>query len=201
MTLRTCCVLFALGLLAAAPARPNVLVIVADDHAAYVAGCYGNSAVHTPNIDRLAAQGTLFTRAYCNAPVCTASRQSFLTGKLPHSVGVTLLPTRLGDDQTTLAEHLKRAGYETAALGKMHFNGPSRHGFDERIDLPEFRRQQRAHPPRAVPSDTAVLPAWKPFTAADRATLVFDRECKAVNDPHGSERLALEAIRERAGGR
>ena len=54
---------------------PNVLVICADDHAAYVTGAYGNSTVRTPNIDRLAAEGIRFDRASCNSPVCTASRQ------------------------------------------------------------------------------------------------------------------------------
>ena len=62
---------------AALAARPNVLWICADDHAAYVMGADGNEQVRTPRLDHLAAQGTRFTRAYCNAPVCTASRQSF----------------------------------------------------------------------------------------------------------------------------
>ena len=58
------------------PARPNVLVICADDHSAEVFGAYGNSKVRTPNLDRLSAEGVRFDRAYCNSPVCTASRQS-----------------------------------------------------------------------------------------------------------------------------
>ena len=68
---------------------PNVLWICTDDHASYVAGCYGNSVVRTPNIDRLAASGMRFDRAFCNAPVCTASRQSFITGRYPRTVGRT----------------------------------------------------------------------------------------------------------------
>ena len=63
--------------------RPNVLWICADDHAAYVCGAYGNKIVRTPNLDRLAGEGLRFDRAYCNSPVCTASRQSFLTGPYP----------------------------------------------------------------------------------------------------------------------
>jgi choline-sulfatase len=68
-----------------------VLWVCADDHAAYVTGAYGNKQVRTPNLDRLAASGMRFDRAYCNSPVCTASRQSFLTGRYPRSVGDTLL--------------------------------------------------------------------------------------------------------------
>ena len=63
--------------------------ILADDHAGYVLGCDGNRIAHTPNLDRLASQGTRFAAHYCNSPVCTASRQSFFTGQMPHMSGVT----------------------------------------------------------------------------------------------------------------
>src|SRR5262249_34671892 len=101
---------------------PNVLWIVADDHAAYVCGAYGNDQVRTPNLDRLASEGMRFDRAYCNAPVCTASRQSFLTGRYPRTLGVTQLQTPLPESEVTLAKLLKTAGYDTASIGKMHFN-------------------------------------------------------------------------------
>ena len=68
----------------------NVIVIVGDDHSSRALGCYGNNIVQTPNLDRLASEGTIFTNAYSNAPVCSASRQSILTGKYPHATGVTL---------------------------------------------------------------------------------------------------------------
>src|SRR5262249_33251794 len=110
------------------PRRPNVRGIVADGHAPYVCGAYGNKAVRTPNLDRLAADGMRFDRAYCNSPVCTASRQSFLTGRYPRTIGVTQLQTPLPENETTLAELLKAAGYETAAIGKMHFNSNLKHG-------------------------------------------------------------------------
>src|SRR6516165_5779319 len=75
------------------PRRPNVLWIVADDLAPYAVGAYGCTRVKTPHIDRLAAEGLRFDRAYCNSPVCTASRAAFITGRYPRTVGVTLLPT------------------------------------------------------------------------------------------------------------
>src|SRR5438477_12782929 len=132
---------------AAEPARrPNVLWVCADDHAPYVCGAYGNPTVHTPNLDRLAAGGVRFDRAYCNSPVCTASRQSFLTGRYPRTLGVTQLQTALPENETTLAELLRAPGYETAAIGKMHFNGNLKHGFDVRIDLPDYRRELRNLP-------------------------------------------------------
>ena len=119
--------------------RPNVLWICADDHAAYVYGAFGNPKVRTPNLDRLAASGMRFDRAYSNSPVCTASRQSFLTGRYPRTIGVTLLQTALPESEVSLAELLQGAGYTTAAIGKMHFNSNLNHGFERRIDQPEYR--------------------------------------------------------------
>src|SRR5438045_736161 len=84
-----------------APKVPNVLWICADDLATYVCGAYGNTVVKTPNLDRLASEGMRFDRAYCNSPVCTASRQSFLTGRYPRTLGVTLLKTPLPDGTLT----------------------------------------------------------------------------------------------------
>ena len=63
--------------------RPNILYIQSDQHSPNVLGCYGESTVRTPNLDALAARGTVFTSAYCAAPVCVPSRMSFLTGTIP----------------------------------------------------------------------------------------------------------------------
>ncbi|MFC1597306.1 sulfatase [Planctomycetota bacterium] len=150
----------------AAPARadrPNVVWIVTDDHAAYVTGAYGNATVRTPNLDRLAASGVRFDHAYCNSPVCTASRQSFITGRYPRTIGVTLLRTPLPEAETTLAEMLGAAGYETASIGKMHFNSQLKHGFDLRVDHREHRQWLRGRDRRPLPDDVEVLPPWKPF--------------------------------------
>src|SRR5579872_6947006 len=121
---------------AEAPKAPNVLWICADDLAAYVCGAYGNTIVKTPNLDRLADGGMRFDRAYCNSPVCTASRQSFLTGQYPRTLGVTQLKTALPDSTLTLPKMLAGDAhrYDTAAIGKMHFNSNLKHGFDMRLD-------------------------------------------------------------------
>lgn len=165
----------ALAVSAAAPLavadRPNVLLICADDLAAYAVGAYGNGTIRTPAIDRLAAGGTLFRQAYCNSPVCTASRQSFLTGRYPHTIGVTQLATPLPESETTLAEMLRDAGYATAALGKMHFNSDLTHGFDVRLDAPDHRRWLARRGATPLPADTAVQPPWKPFRDPARVWL------------------------------
>jgi arylsulfatase A-like enzyme len=143
--------------------RLNVLWICADDHAPYVMGAYGNRRVQTPNLDRLAAGGMRFDRAFCNSPVCTASRQSFITGRYPRTLGVTELSTPLPAGDVTLGDRLKEAGYDTAAFGKMHFNSPLTHGFQQRLDLADFAAALKARGKRRIPTDVRVQPPWKPF--------------------------------------
>ncbi len=154
--------------------KPNVLWLVADDHAAYVTGCYGNPVVRTPNIDRLASQGMRFDRAYCNSPVCTASRQSFQTGRYPRTVGVTLLTTPFPESELTLADLLKTAGYETAGYGKMHFNNLSNHGFDHRADMPQWAAAIKQRGPEPIPQDVKVKGPFRPFH--DPASLWLNSE-------------------------
>src|SRR5882762_8486275 len=108
--------------------RPSFLFLIADDHAGYVLGADGNKLARTPNIDRLASQGTRFARNHCNSPVCTPSRQSFFTGQMPSTTGVTVLATPLSEEKPTIAKQLRQAGYRTAAFGKMHFNRASHPG-------------------------------------------------------------------------
>jgi choline-sulfatase len=151
------------GAALADPPRPNVLWICADDLAAYPLGCYGDTLAKTPNIDALANSGMRFDRAYCNSPVCTASRQSFLTGRYPRSLGVTQLKTALPDGTPTLATVFKAAGYDTLSVGKMHFNSPLKHGFDVRIDAPDHRKELAARKPQPLPDGVEGQPKWQPF--------------------------------------
>lgn len=115
--------------------RPNLLVLLADDHPAYLLGADGNERVSTPNLDRLAAEGVRFARNFCQYPVCTPSRQSMLTGLLPHASGVSVLNAPLSPDAQTIAKQLRAAGYHTGVIGKMHWNckpdppHPGIHGF------------------------------------------------------------------------
>jgi iduronate 2-sulfatase len=111
---------------AAAPAQPlNVLFIISDDLTATALSCYGNLISRTPNIDRLAARGTRFTRAYCNATYCGPSRASFMSGYYPHATGVlgyTSPRPQIGD-RATWSQHFKNAGYYTARVSKIYHMG------------------------------------------------------------------------------
>lgn len=103
----------------------NVLFLIADDLTATALSCYGNSLCATPNIDGLAARGTRFTRAFCNATYCGPSRASFLSGYYPHATGVlgyTSPRSRIGD-RATWPQHFKNAGYYTARVSKIFHMG------------------------------------------------------------------------------
>ena len=157
------------------PSVRNVLVISSDDHAAYAMGAYGNDAIRTPNLDRLASQGVRFDRAYVNCPFCTPSRQSLITGRYPHSCGVTLLQTPLAEEQLTIADHLGALGFKTAAIGKMHFNSDLKHGFDFRIDSRDHDALLAEQPARKPPADMPYKPVWMPFRVPAREWLNADR--------------------------
>ncbi|MDO8545201.1 MAG: sulfatase [Opitutaceae bacterium] len=107
---------------AAQPAKPNVLIIISDDLNCRL-GCYGAAEAKTPNIDRLAARGVRFDRAYCNYPVCNVSRTSFLSGRYPEVTGVLNNNTdpriRLGRDFQFLPEYFRSQGYFAAGCGKI----------------------------------------------------------------------------------
>jgi len=166
---------------------PNLLILIADDHRGGTLGIDGDPRRATPRLDALARQGVWFTRAYCNAPFCTPSRQSLITGRLPHAVGVTLLNTPLPDDAVTLGVWLGNLGYDTAAVGKMHFNGRSTHGFDERIDRPAWQAWLKANPP----SGGDHRRPWRPFV--DPAAEWLNASCRNEGLPADSTDSAFFA--------
>ncbi|MBN1671257.1 MAG: sulfatase-like hydrolase/transferase [Kiritimatiellae bacterium] len=111
--------------------RPNILIIMSDQHSAGMCGCYGNAIVRTPNIDRLAREGTRFDAAYTPSPVCVPARMAFMTGRRPSDIRVMENYDILASGIPTWAHHLSLAGYETALIGRMHFEGPDQnHGFE-----------------------------------------------------------------------
>jgi choline-sulfatase len=141
----------------------NVVVIIGDDHANHALGALGNRTIRTPNLDRLSGEGILFSNAFANSPLCSASRQSLLTGRYPHAAGVTLLTTSFPEEQVTVADHLKKYGFTSAIIGKNHFNNQLNHGFDQKIERSDYFRFLEQHPPRTVPDTINVRPPWKPF--------------------------------------
>ncbi len=141
----------------------NVVVIVGDDHADHVLGALGNELVRTPNLDRLSGEGILFSNAFANSPLCSASRQSLLTGKYPHATGVTLLTTSFPEAQETIADHLKNFEFISAIIGKNHFNNNLNHGFDLKIERSDYFKYLENNPPQPVPDSIQVRPPWKPF--------------------------------------
>jgi iduronate 2-sulfatase len=110
---------------ALAAAKPNVLFIISDDLTATALSCYGNPLCKTPNIDRLAAQGTRFTRALCQGTYCGPSRASFMSGYYPHATGVLgyTSPRPAIGERATWAQHFKNAGYYTARVSKIYHMG------------------------------------------------------------------------------
>src|SRR6476659_2022263 len=114
----------------AAERLPNLVFILTDNHGAWTLGCYGNKEIMTPNIDKLASEGMLFRRAYCNNSVCSPSRATFLTGLLPSQHGVHVyIPeaAQVGpkaycviEEFRTLPEILAESGYVCGLSGKWH---------------------------------------------------------------------------------
>lgn len=148
----------------AADRSPNIVFVFADDLGINDLSCYGRKDQQTPNLDRLAAQGTRFTSAYCAQPICSPSRAAVMTGKTPARLHLTtFLPGRadcvsqkllhpkiamqLPLEEVTIAESLKAAGYATACVGKWHLGGP---GFGPKEQGFDFVHVGKANTP---PSD------------------------------------------------
>ncbi len=126
--------------------QPNIVLIFADDMGYGDIGCYGHPTISTPNIDKMAAEGMKLTQFHVASSVCTPSRAGLLTGRLPIRSGLTHVfipqsPGGIPDDEITIAELLKDAGYATACIGKWHLGSkpehlPLNHGFDYYFGVP-----------------------------------------------------------------
>src|SRR6056297_939530 len=100
--------------------KPNILLITTDQHH-WTAMGVNTPKIKTPNLDKLAKNGTTFNRAYCPNPTCTPTRASLITGLYASQHGAWSLGTKLLDDVPTLGDALQDAGYSTSLIGKAHF--------------------------------------------------------------------------------
>lgn len=151
-----------------APARektPNIILIMADDLGWKDLNCYGNEKLDTPNLDRLAQQGMLFTDAYAASPVCTPTRAALMTGESPARLNITnhagghppnfqkdgcdlitpIWQRHLPLERVTVAEQLRQAGYATGFVGKWHLSHVSRDGkaAGNQLTEPELRAEHQ----------------------------------------------------------
>lgn len=121
---------------------PNILLVMADQHRADVMGCAGDPTVHTPNLDRLAAEGVRFARTSCQGPLCMPARASFLTERYVRDHGVYTNWAEVTPGSSTYLHALRDAGYHTVQIGKAHLTrddvGDPRH-----VDLLADRLEER----------------------------------------------------------
>lgn len=113
--------------------RPNILMVLTDDHASHAVGAYGSLVNTTPRMDELAEHGWVMENCFCTNSICTPSRASILTGTYSHINGVTTLSTPMDRDLPTFVSRLQEEGYRTGIVGKWHLGEAAENrprGFD-----------------------------------------------------------------------
>jgi arylsulfatase A-like enzyme len=167
--------------------RPNVLLLYTDQQRWDTIHYGGNPHISTPHLDRLAREGAIFDRCYCNSPLCMPSRQSMLSGMYPSTLGCACNGIEMPEDVLTVQKVLATYGYTTANLGKLHFKNHSNrdhrevhpaYGFDHLVVSDEpgcypdayIKWVEEKAPDKVNQCRVATPPAWKgiPVDAPDR---------------------------------
>ena len=165
------------SLLAAEP-KPNVLLICVDDLKPLL-GCYGDKTIRSPNIDRLAARGVTFERAYCNQAVCAPSRNALLTGVRPTTMGIYDLGTNFrlaSSNAVTLSQYFMKHGYRAEALGKIFHVGHGNHEDPASWSVPHFQQKSIAY----------VKPESRGNQSLTREEALFANETDVAKLPRGA---------------
>jgi choline-sulfatase len=163
--------------------KPNILLIMSDEHNPRVTGCYGNKLVQTPNIDSLAEHGVRFENHYCNSPLCVPSRSSLTSGKYCSRVAVWNNACELPSaDIPSLPHVLNNAGYESLLCGKQHYDFSRRYGFTEIAG--NFNNDYKTGKGKRIAPDdleqTELSPRFKEFHPGDDGSSVeHDRHVTA----------------------
>jgi iduronate 2-sulfatase len=195
--------------LAAPAGRPNVLFIIADDLTHTALSCYGNPVCQTPNIDRLAAQGTRFTRAFCQGTYCGPSRASFMSGYYPHATGVLgySSPRPKIGDRATWSQHFIKHGYYAARVSKifhMGVPGDIERGVDSADDPASWTERFNSQGPEwRAPGDGETLEGnpdgKKPVMGGNTFVVVAADGDDLVHSDGKTAAKAVELIHNRAG--
>jgi arylsulfatase A-like enzyme len=177
---------------------PSLVFIWTDQQAPRTIAAYGNDLIETPNLDRLANEGTTFERAYCSSPVCGPSRSSVMTGKHPHTTGVTENNIPLAPDDLTIAE-LLGDDYVTGWIGKWHLGDEifRQRGFDEWVSTEDqYRPFYSEHRPTDAHSDYhdyLLQQGYEPDQVEDDGYAWFSRSFVASNVPEEHSKPAFMA--------
>ena len=158
--------------------KPNVLLICVDDLKPLL-GCYGDERIQSPNMDRLAARGLLFERAYCNQAVCAPSRNTLLTGVRPTTLGIYDLGTNFRQsipDAVTLPQYFMQHGYRAEGLGKIFHVGHGNHEDAASWSVPHYSAKSIAY----------VLPESRVKQGLTREEALFGNKPNAGKLPRGA---------------
>lgn len=170
--------------------RPNLILITGDDMG-FQLGCYGDTVATTPNMDRLAREGVRFTRAYVTQASCSSSRSSMLTGLYPHQsgqIGLAHLGYSMRPDVPTLPTLLKKAGYRTGIIGKLHVAPESSFEFDyKQVNTADTRDMKKV---RAKCNAFLGASEGKPFFLMLNS---FDPHAPYLRDVDGSPKAKVTA--------